>query len=56
MMMRELLASGDWGYGIFDAQKVPSEKENYARCLACHKGVAADSFVFALGQLQSYGR
>ena len=42
------------GYGLFNAQKVRGEKNNYAVCLACHKGVAADSFVFTLGQLKNY--
>ena len=50
----ELLRNGDWGYGLFNAQKVRGEKNNYAMCLACHKGVAADSFVFTLGQLKNY--
>jgi cytochrome c553 len=50
----ELLRNGDWGYGLFNAQKVRGEKNNYAMCLACHKGVEADSFVFTLGQLKSY--
>jgi cytochrome c553 len=52
----ELLRNGNWGYGLFNAQKVRGEKNNYAMCLGCHKGVAADSFVFTLGQLKSYGR
>jgi cytochrome c553 len=51
----ELLRNGDWGYGLFNAQKVRGEKNNYAMCLGCHKGVAADSFLFTLGQLKSYG-
>ena len=33
----ELLRNGDWGYGLFNAQKVRGEKNNYAMCLACHK-------------------
>lgn len=48
----ELLRNGDWGYALFNAQKVRGEKNNYAMCLACHKSVASDSFVFTLGKLQ----
>jgi cytochrome c553 len=48
----ELLRNGDWGYALFNAQKVRGEKNNYAMCLACHKSVASDSFVFTLGKLK----
>jgi len=48
----ELLRNGDWGYALFNAQKVRGEKNNYAMCLACHKSVAQDSFVFTLDKLK----
>jgi cytochrome c553 len=48
----ELLRNGDWGYALFNAQKVRGEKNNYAMCLACHKSVAGDSFVFTLSKLK----
>ena len=47
----ELLRNGEWSYALFNAQKVRVEKFNYAPCFGCHKGVAADSFVFTLKQL-----
>jgi hypothetical protein len=31
---------------------VRGEKNNYAMCLACHKSVAQDSFVFTLDKLK----
>jgi len=48
----ELLRNGDWSYALFNAQKVRGEKNNYAMCLACHKSVASDSFVFTLSKLR----
>ena len=48
----ELLRNGDWGYALFNAQKVRGEKNNYAMCLACHKSVAQNSFVFTLDKLK----
>jgi len=48
----ELLRNGDWGYALFNPQKVRGEKNNYAMCLACHKSVASDSFVFTLSKLR----
>jgi cytochrome c553 len=49
-----LLRNGDWGYALWNAQKTRGEKNNYAMCLACHKGVEADSFVFTLGKLKEH--
>jgi hypothetical protein len=48
----ELLRNGDWGNALFNPQKVRGEKNNYAMCLACHKSVASDSFVFTLSKLR----
>lgn len=48
----ELLRNGDWSYALFNAQKVRGDKNNYAMCLACHKSVASDNFVFTLGKLK----
>jgi cytochrome c553 len=48
----ELLRNGDWGYGLFNAQKVRGEKNNYAMCLACHKSVAADDYLFTRAKLK----
>jgi cytochrome c553 len=50
----DLLRNGDWGYALFNAQKVRGEKNNYAMCLGCHKSVAADSFVFTLNKLKEH--
>lgn len=48
----QLLRNGDWGYALFNPEKVRGEKNNYAMCLACHKSVAGDSFVFTLSKLR----
>jgi len=43
----ELLRNGDWSYALFDDKQVRRDS-NYARCLACHKPKAEDSYVFGL--------
>jgi cytochrome c553 len=48
----ELLRNGDWGYALFNAQKVRGEKNNYAMCLACHKSVASDDYLFTRAKLK----
>jgi cytochrome c553 len=44
----EILRNGDWTYALFDGQRTLNTAFNYARCLACHKPVAASSYVFGL--------
>jgi cytochrome c553 len=52
----ELLRNGDWNYGLFGANKSARQGVNQATCLACHKPLADDSFVFTLEKLQEVAR
>jgi cytochrome c553 len=47
-----LLRNGDWTYALFDGKRALNTDFNYARCLACHKPVAASSYVFGLEALR----
>lgn len=49
--MPELLRNGDWGYAVFNAAGQRQERVDQAGCLACHKPVAKDSYVFSLKAL-----
>jgi cytochrome c553 len=49
----ELLRNGDWDYALFSADQQRREGTNQALCLACHKPVAADSFVFTMKALRA---
>lgn len=48
----ELLRNGDWTYAIFKADKSLRAGLNQATCLACHKPLASDSYLFSLKQLK----
>ena len=52
----ELLRNGDWNYALFGATKAARQGVNQATCLACHKPLADDSFVFTLKKLQEVAR
>jgi cytochrome c553 len=45
-----LLRNGDWDYAIMGADK-QNKPINQAQCLACHKPIVADSYVFTLKDL-----
>jgi cytochrome c553 len=47
-----LLRNGDWDYALFGADRVRRETLNQAPCLACHKPLASDSFVFTMKTLR----
>jgi cytochrome c553 len=49
----ELLRNDNWNYGLFGADKAPRPEWNQAVCLACHKPVAADSYMFTFRALQA---
>ena len=49
----ELLRNGDWDYALFAADQQRRDGTNQALCLACHKPVAADSFVFTMKALRA---
>lgn len=52
----ELLRNGDWNYALFAGNKSARQGVNQATCLACHKPLADDDFVFTLKQLQEVAR
>jgi cytochrome c553 len=45
------LRNGDWNYAVFGADRTMRAGVNQAQCLACHKPLAEDSFVFTLDAL-----
>lgn len=49
----ELLRNGDWDYALFGADRQRRDSLNQAPCLACHKPLAASSYVFTLKALAS---
>ncbi len=52
----EILRNGDWNYAVFAADKALRKGVNQAVCLACHKPLGDDSYVFSLTQLQEKAR
>ena len=49
----DLLRNGDWNYAVFLTDRTVRPGVNQAECLACHKPLARDSFVFTLKTLQA---
>ena len=47
----ELVRNGDWHYALLDGERKPRAAANHAECLACHKPLAASSYVFTLEKL-----
>jgi cytochrome c553 len=47
----EMLRNGNWHYMVFTLDKKPRPGVNQAECLACHKPLAAASYVFTLKEL-----
>jgi cytochrome c553 len=48
----QILRNGTWSYALFNAQRVRTDRPNYALCFGCHKAVESDSYVFSLKQLR----
>ena len=48
-----LVRNGNWQYGLFAADGTPRIGGHHAQCLACHKPVAADNYVFTMKALQA---
>lgn len=48
-----LLRNGDWDYALFSADGSRRDGLNQAPCLACHKPIAADSYVFTMDALRA---
>lgn len=49
------LRNGDWNYAVFTAEKKVRSGVNQAKCLACHKPLDSDSYVFTLDALKAQG-
>ncbi|MBK8321901.1 MAG: cytochrome P460 family protein [Betaproteobacteria bacterium] len=47
----EIVRNGDWHYALLDGERKPRAAANHAECLACHKPLAAASYVFTLEKL-----
>lgn len=47
----EMLRNGDWNYALFSLDKQPLPGVNQAECLACHKPLNKESYVFTLKPL-----
>ncbi len=48
----EILRNGDWHYAVFAADGTLNTGINQAKCLACHKPLVEDSYVFTLEPLR----
>jgi cytochrome c553 len=48
-----LLRNGNWDYALFTGDRVRRDTLNPAPCLACHKPLAADSYVFTMKALRA---
>lgn len=44
--------NGEWQFQAFNADKTVNRSENLDRCFACHKGQAAQDFVFTLDRMK----
>lgn len=49
----DLFRNGDWNYAVFTLDKKPRAGVNQAECLACHKPLTKDSYVFSLEALRA---
>lgn len=49
----DLLRNADWNYAVFLTDRTVRPGVNQAECLACHKPLAKDSYVFTLKTLQA---
>ena len=48
-----LLRNGDWDYALFTATGTRRDTLNQAPCLACHKPIAVDNYVFTMKALRA---
>jgi cytochrome c553 len=52
----EMLRNGDWNYAVFGPDKQLRAGVNQAECLACHKPLDKESYLFTLKQLGAASR
>lgn len=48
----EILRNGDWNYAVFNLDKTVRKGANQAECLACHKPLTKDDYVFTIKDLK----
>jgi hypothetical protein len=48
-----LLRNADWNYGLWSPAGQPRLGTDHARCLACHKPLAAQDYVFTISTLRA---
>jgi hypothetical protein len=48
----EILRNGDWNYAALNPDLSLRGAANQAECLACHKPLSQDSYLFSLKQLR----
>ncbi len=48
----ELLRNGDWSYAVFTPDKTHKAGINEAKCLACHKPLTEQDYVFSIEAMQ----
>ena len=49
----EILRNADWNYGIYNPDKTP-RTGNQAECLACHKPLVQDEYLFSIKPLREF--
>jgi cytochrome c553 len=52
----EMLRNGDWNYAVFGPDRQLRAGVNQAECLACHKPLDKESYLFTLKPLSAAGR
>lgn len=50
----EMLRNADWNYAAYTAQKVARTGVHQADCMACHKPLAAQSYLFSIEPLKRF--
>ncbi len=51
-----LIRNSNWHYGVFKADRSARPGVNQATCLACHKPLVDDSYLFSLKALRDVAR
>lgn len=49
----EILRNGDWHYAVFSADKKRRDTTNQATCLACHKPLDKDDYLFTIKEIKA---
>ncbi|MBI3113993.1 MAG: cytochrome P460 family protein, partial [Rhodospirillales bacterium] len=49
----EILRNGDWHYAVFSADRKRRDTTNQATCLACHKPLDKDDYLFTIKEIKA---